>query len=110
MRQAVANLIENAALHSRPGGGIRISGQASADVLHLTIEDDGPGVDSDELPYIFNPFYRARNGLALPNGTGLGLAIVKGFVTLCGGKIRAQSSPATTRFVIELPLAQPGTV
>ena len=109
MRQAVANLIENAALHSRPGGGIRISGEANADVLHLTIEDDGPGVDSDELPYIFNPFYRARNGLALPNGTGLGLAIVKGFVTLCGGKIRAQSSPATTRFVIELPLAPAGT-
>ena len=108
MRQAVANLLENAALHSRAGGGIRIQGQAMAGAVHLTIEDEGPGVDADELPYIFNAFYRARNGLALPNGTGLGLAIVKGFVTLCGGSIRAQSSPATTRFVIELPLGQTG--
>jgi len=104
VRQALANLIENAALHSRPAGAIRIDAHVSGPDILLAVEDEGPGVDAEELAFIFNPYYRARGGRAAPNGSGLGLAIVKGFVALCGGTIRAESGPSATRFVISLPL------
>src|SRR5581483_2460817 len=103
--RAVANLLENAAIHSRPGGRIFVSAEACEREVELFVRDEGPGVDAAELAHIFTPFYKAKNTEGSPKGTGLGLAIVKGFVTLCGGRVEAESSPSCTRFVIALPAA-----
>ena len=63
----------------------------------------GPGIADGDLPHVFERFYRASEQSRRVKGSGLGLAIVKGFVTLSGGTVRVESSPAGTRFVITLP-------
>jgi len=108
LRQALVNLVENAAKYSTPQGAIRLSAsKASDDAAELCVEDVGPGIDPADLPHIFDRFYRAREQSRRVKGSGLGLAIVKGFVQLSGGTVHAESSPAGTRFVIRLPVAAP---
>jgi signal transduction histidine kinase len=75
--------------------------------VEIAVEDDGPGIDPDDLEHIFERFYRAREQSRRVKGSGLGLAIVRGFVELSGGSVHAESSPAGTRFIIELPAAAP---
>jgi signal transduction histidine kinase len=108
LRQALVNLVENAAKYSTPQGAIRLSAsKTSDDVVELCVEDKGPGIDPEDLPHIFDRFYRAREQSRRVKGSGLGLAIVKGFVQLSGGTVHAESSPTGTRFVIRLPVAAP---
>jgi two-component system sensor histidine kinase KdpD len=108
LRQALVNLVENAAKYSTPQGAIRLSASKTGDdVVELCVEDKGPGIDPEDLPHIFDRFYRAREQSRRVKGSGLGLAIVKGFVQLSGGTVHAESSPAGTRFVIRLPVAAP---
>jgi signal transduction histidine kinase len=71
--------------------------------VELAVEDEGPGIAAADLPHVFERFYRAAEQSRRVKGSGLGLAIVKGFVTLSGGTVRVESSPAGTRFVITLP-------
>ena len=70
------------------------------------VEDEGPGIAPEDLPHVFERFYRAAEQSRRVKGSGLGLAIVKGFVTLSGGTVRVESSPAGTRFIITLPAAE----
>jgi len=63
----------------------------------------GSGHRPQDVPHVFERFYRAEEQTRRVKGSGLGLAIVKGFVQLCGGTVRAESSPAGTRFIISLP-------
>jgi signal transduction histidine kinase len=71
--------------------------------VELTVEDEGPGIAPQDLPYVFERFYRAEEHSRRVKGSGLGLTIVKGFVELCGGKVSVESSPAGTKFIIRLP-------
>jgi two-component system sensor histidine kinase KdpD len=103
--QALVNLIENAAKYSTPGRPIHLRATPAGDRVELTVEDEGPGIARDDLAHVFERFYRAAEHSRRVKGSGLGLAIVKGFVTLSGGNVRAESSPAGTRFVISLPSA-----
>jgi signal transduction histidine kinase len=103
--QALVNLLENAAKYSTTGGSIRLGASATGSVVELSVEDDGPGIATEDLPYVFDRFYRAAEHSRRVKGSGLGLAIVKGFVELCGGSVRVDSSASGTRFVITLPLA-----
>ncbi len=105
--QALVNLIENAAKYSTPGGAIRLSGERSSAGVELTVADDGPGIAEEDLPHIFERFYRTAQHRRRVKGSGLGLAIVKGFVTLSGGDVRVESSRRGTRFVITLPVSAP---
>jgi two-component system sensor histidine kinase ResE len=76
------------------------------DGVRLTVSDQGEGIPAEELPYIFDRFWRGdrsrtRSGSA---GSGLGLAIAKGLVQAHGGRIRADSRPGEgTSFTIDLP-------
>jgi two-component system sensor histidine kinase MprB len=81
LERAIGNLVDNALKWSPPEGRIRIS------TAHGTVEvsDDGPGIPADDLPYIFDRFYRSAQARALP-GSGLGLAIVRRIAGLHGGK------------------------
>lgn len=101
--QALVNLIENAMKYSTPGTPIHLRAVASGATVALVVEDQGQGIAPQDLPHVFERFYRAAEQSRRVKGSGLGLAIVKGFVTLSGGTVRVESSREGTRFVITLP-------
>jgi two-component system sensor histidine kinase KdpD len=101
--QALVNLVENAIKYSTAGGGIRLKAKRAGSDATLAVEDEGPGIAPQDLPFVFQRFYRAEEHSRRVKGSGLGLSIVKGFVTLCGGTVSVESSPNGTRFIITLP-------
>jgi two-component system sensor histidine kinase KdpD len=101
--QAVVNLIENAVKYSTPGSAIHLKAWAAGERVLVSVADEGPGIAPEDLPYVFERFYRAEEHSRRVKGSGLGLTIVKGFVELCGGEVSVESSPAGTRFLINLP-------
>jgi two-component system sensor histidine kinase KdpD len=102
--QAIVNLIENAAKYSTPGRSIHLQAAEAGGLVEISVADEGPGIARDDLPHVFDRFYRAAEYSRRVKGSGLGLAIVKGFVTLSGGNVRVESTPKGTRFVISLPV------
>ncbi len=106
LSQALVNLIENAIKYSTPGGDITLRGRRAGDTIAISVEDEGPGIAPEDLPHVFERFYRAAEGSRRVKGSGLGLAIVQGFVTLSGGKVRVESSRSGTRFEITLPASK----
>jgi two-component system sensor histidine kinase KdpD len=109
MQQVLANLLLNAASHTPPGTTVRISAAMEEKTLTLTVADEGPGLPPDELPLIFEKFYRARTAPA--GGTGLGLAIVKGFVEAQGGQVAAANRPGGGAvFAVRMPVGEQPTV
>ena len=83
--RAVGNLLDNAAKWSPPGGEVEIAVRSG----EVTVRDHGPGIDDEDLPYVFDRFYRARSARGLP-GSGLGLAIVKQVAEAHGGTVVAE--------------------
>jgi two-component system sensor histidine kinase KdpD len=109
MQQVLANLLLNAASHTPPGTTVRISAAMEEKTLTLTVADEGPGLPPDELPLIFEKFYRARTAPA--GGTGLGLAIVRGFVEAQGGQVAAANRPGGGAvFAVRMPVGEQPTV
>ncbi len=101
------NLISNAFDHVQAGGTIRleIEPQAAA-LVQVTVSDDGSGIAPDDLPHIFDPFYRSSKAGGGSGHAGLGLAIARRMVELQGGEIAAEHNPAGgTHFRFTLPLA-----
>jgi two-component system phosphate regulon sensor histidine kinase PhoR len=93
MLQVVAeNLTDNAIRYAGPGSTFTLSARREADRLVLAATDDGAGVEADELPRLFERFYRADRTRA-SHGTGLGLAIVKHVVAAAGGETEAHGGP-----------------
>ncbi len=106
LRQLAANLIDNA-IKFTPEGRVDISVRREANDVVLEVKDTGPGIDPDELPLVFDRFYRAdkSRNREVP-GTGLGLAIVRSIARVHGGTVEAASPPAGgTEFVVRLPAA-----
>jgi heavy metal sensor kinase len=104
-----SNLLENAVRYSPEGGSVEMSvACANGGPARITVEDHGPGIPADELPHIFERFYRgdpSRNRAT--GGFGLGLAIAKALVEAYGGSINADSTPgAGTRMTVELPASE----
>ena len=85
IERAVANLLDNAAKWSPPGGEVEVGVHGP----ELTVRDHGPGIAEEDLPYIFDRFYRASDARGLP-GSGLGLAIVKQVAEAHGGTVVAE--------------------
>jgi signal transduction histidine kinase len=105
LHQVLANLLDNAARHSPPGGTVRVRARTSPAGLHLEVADDGPGIAPAERDRVFERFYR---GAALDDtgSTGLGLAIARWAVELHGGQIAlAPAGERGCRFVVNLPAA-----
>jgi two-component system sensor histidine kinase MprB len=86
--RAVNNLLDNAAHHSPPGGTV----EAVVDLDGLTVRDHGAGVDEDDLPYVFDRFFRGANSRGR-QGSGLGLAIVRQAAMQHGGSVSAANAP-----------------
>jgi len=103
LKQVALNLISNAIKYNRPGGQISIKAKMSENEWHLFFADTGLGISEDELPHMFEKFYRVRATEKI-TGTGLGLSICKGIVQGHGGKISVQSKLGEgTQFAIALP-------
>lgn len=111
LKQVLTNLLDNAIKHTPPKGRIQISVKSTSQAVSLVVQDDGPGIPAEDLPYIFERFYRvdkARGRRGGGGGTGLGLAIVKGLVEMYGGQITIDSQVGQgTTVRIQLPLASP---
>jgi len=109
--QAVANLVANALKFTTRGGSVLVSVQLlSTGAATVTVRDTGVGISSDELPRIFDRFYRGTEGLAATSraaratGSGLGLAIVKSIVDMHAGRIVVESLPGEgTSFALTFP-------
>ena len=87
-------------------GEIRVAARRENSRVCVSVEDDGPGVDPEILPRLFDPYFSAKSG-----GTGLGLAIAKKIVEEHGGSIAAQNRPAGGfRVSFDLPLEKPASV
>ncbi len=108
VERALDNLIDNALKHTPAGGTIQIELAPVSDRIRVQISDSGIGIPPDELPHIFDRFYRRRRNARDNNGAGLGLAITKRIVDLHGGSIEVRSQPhAGTVFSIYLPYTMP---
>jgi two-component system sensor histidine kinase KdpD len=113
LEQVLVNLLDNAVKYSPSGGIISVSARLIGDRLALSIADEGVGITPDDLPYVFDSFYRARRQDRVGPGTGLGLAIARGLMEAMGGTIEAQSprpdAPADgapgTMITLTLPMA-----
>ena len=91
LERAVLNLLDNAAKWSPAGGTVRVSVVADADAVRIIVTDEGPGIPEEDLPHVFDRFYRAEAARALP-GSGLGLAIVEQVAHLHGGTVSAANT------------------
>ncbi|MDQ6645052.1 MAG: ATP-binding protein, partial [Chloroflexota bacterium] len=97
------NLVANALVYGQ--GEVRISAERRDDAIVVSVSDNGPGIAPDELPHVFERFYRARHGRRQHSGgTGLGLAICKAFIEAHGSAIWAESSAWGTTISFSLPL------
>ena len=97
--RAVSNLLDNAAKWSPPGAKVEVRVRGG----EVTVRDHGPGIADDDLPYIFDRFYRAPEARKLP-GSGLGLSIVKQVADAHGGRVAAErAEDGGTRMTLELP-------
>ncbi len=106
--QALSNLLENAVKFSPAGSEIGISAVRWQDSVQVRVSDRGPGIPSEERSKVFQPFYRGASDGGQP-GTGLGLAIARAVVSVHGGRIWIEGTPAGgTTAVFELPLTAAG--
>ncbi len=94
LREVFDNLLDNAVKFSNEGGEIRLAATRRGDSIALSVSDEGIGVSKEDLPRIFERFYRADKARSRElGGTGLGLSIVKHIAQLHGGRVEAQSEP-----------------
>ncbi|MBM3167469.1 MAG: HAMP domain-containing protein [Chloroflexi bacterium] len=104
--QVLHNLIENAIAHTAEGGTVTIDARQHQNQVEVSITDTGEGIPPEDLPYIFERFYRVDKSRArATGGTGLGLTIAKRLIEAHGGKIEVQSEPGKgSRFTFTLPI------
>ena len=93
LQEVLYNLVDNAVKYSRENGEVRLRAEQRRDEIALSVSDNGVGIGKDDLPRIFERFYRADKARSPESirGTGLGLAIVKHIAQLHGGRVEAES-------------------
>ncbi|MFJ9759896.1 sensor histidine kinase [Streptomyces sp. NPDC101149] len=107
MRQALGNLISNALRHTPAGGTVTVTAWPADDLAVLSVEDTGSGIAAEDLPHVFERFWRAEKSRSRhTGGSGLGLSIVRQLVEEHGGTVTADSSPGDGAvFTLWLPRA-----
>ncbi len=107
--QVIFNLLDNAAKYAPAGSTVTVRGWTEGKEVVLQVMDEGDGIPPDDLPKIFDKFYRAKKGDHVRAGTGLGLAISRGFVEALHGSIVADNRSDRTGAVLTLRLPVPAT-
>jgi signal transduction histidine kinase len=105
--RAINNLVSNALRHTPEGGSVEICASPTEGGVCVEVRDTGEGIPPEDIPYIFERFYRSEKSRnrAL-GGAGLGLAITQGIIEAHGGQIHVESAPDEfTRFIFTLPKA-----
>lgn len=106
VHRVLRHLLENAAKYSPPGSRIAVSAVRDEYRLLVTVANEGPGIEPEEQPFVFDKFFRGKRQRNQAGGTGMGLAIVKAILNAHGGGIELASQPGQgTRFTFWLPLA-----
>lgn len=108
LAQVFANLLNNAAKYSEPGGRIDLSAATGNGELTVTVKDSGIGIPADHLPHLFQMFSQVTAALdRSQGGLGIGLALVKGLVEMHGGQVEARSAGhgCGSTFIVRLPVA-----
>ena len=108
--QIVANLLENSSKYSATGGRIALSLAREDGEAVLCVCDDGAGIPPEDLPHIFDPYYRGKHSPGCgDSGLGLGLTLVRRLVELHGGSIEARSAGVGygSKFTVKLPALAP---
>jgi signal transduction histidine kinase len=101
LRQMVANLLENAIRHGKPGGAVTATVTSSPRQVTIRVSDDGPGIPEHQQVRIFHRFVRLNTGTP---GAGLGLPVARWIAEAHGGKLVLEASgPAGSSFVVSLP-------
>src|SRR5258708_8172332 len=111
IQRVLNNLIGNALRHTPPGGAVTLRAHADGSEVRVEIVDSGEGISDEDLPHVFESFYRGEKSRARDEqgirGAGLGLAIAKGLVEAHGGRIWVESTPGHgSRFIFSLPYRQ----
>jgi two-component system sensor histidine kinase KdpD len=101
---ALSHVIENAAQYSPADRDIVVQARVEGDGLHVSVTDQGPGLDPGEMDHLFERFYRGRSSLGATFGTGMGLSITRGLLSAAGGRIWAENVPGSgARFSLVVP-------
>ncbi|MFI7499141.1 sensor histidine kinase [Streptomyces sp. NPDC049687] len=105
MRQVLGNLVSNALRHTPARGTVTLSARQTADEAVLTVRDTGDGIAPEDLPHVFERFWRAEKSRSRRSGgSGLGLSIVRQFVVAHDGTVTADSTPGSGAvFTVRLP-------
>jgi two-component system, OmpR family, sensor histidine kinase KdpD len=105
LERVIVNLIENAVKYAPGQTPLCITGVRVERAVELRVEDDGPGIPTEDLERVFDKFVRSSTARSSTSGTGLGLAICRGIVRAHGGRIWAENRAAGgARFVVSLPV------
>jgi signal transduction histidine kinase len=100
---ALINLLENALKFTPAGGQVQVGASGDVAAVEIWVKDNGPGIPTDELPHVFERFYRGRQ--VIGEGSGLGLAIAQSIVHAHGGQVDVVSQVGVgSRFTIKLPV------
>jgi two-component system sensor histidine kinase TrcS len=112
LHQTIANLLANARMHTPAGTtvttAVRTDRTDDATCVDVTVTDDGPGIDRDLLPHLFERFVRADTSRSSQSGSfGLGLSIAASIIEAHGGAVAVDSKPGATTFTVRLPTTAP---
>ena len=103
LRQAIANLVDNAIKYTPRGGGVEVRAERASNMVEIRVSDTGPGIPDRDLPRIFDRLYRGDQSRTT-RGLGLGLSLVRAYVEAQGGTVSVESRPGTgSTFTIRLP-------
>ncbi|MBB5578024.1 MULTISPECIES: ATP-binding protein [Rhizobium] len=109
LEQVFSNLLSNAAKYAPDQPDIYVSGWQEGDAVKIVVRDNGVGIDAEDVPKIFQRYFRARTSTGIP-GTGLGLYLVKQIVDLHGGSIEIDSKKDRgTSLIVTLPISKKAT-
>jgi signal transduction histidine kinase len=109
LAQVLRNLLVNALRYTPPGGSVTVAAATAANAVEVAVDDSGEGIPPEELPYIFDRFWRAERSRSRDDrwagGSGLGLSVAQSLIEAQGGHIWAESKPgegSTFRFTLPL--------
>ena len=104
--QVIANLLNNASKYTPDGGKISLEAEADDENVLIKVRDDGIGIDAEDLPHLFEPFYQvSRSVERSQGGLGIGLTLVRTIIEMHGGSVSAQSAGfgKGTEFLVRIP-------